>query len=653
MKLQSGWATLCGLAGLAAGAWAAEVSRIPVEDFVRAPQFTGAALSPDGATIGYTVRLKGRTVLGFLDVATMKITAVEPGVTEFTARMGVGYFRWVSNDRVLLQTTAWDSFDAGLAAVNRDRTHWQDLTGFTRWESQHGGGNHQQLDSQEVIFSGRDAGAILVLNYSQISGEAAHYPEVVRLNTMTGDFSVVQPARDKISFWAADWDGVVRFGFMSDGVSTKFTHRDGAGAAWREPIDFGTDTKQFGFAGLDADGHTLYLFKPSPNGCKALYSYDLTTGQTSGPLFQHKKYDVAEAIFSPKFRRLLGVRYVTEGPRRYWFEPELLKLQKEIDATHPDLVNMIVSMDWEMQHMLVFSYSARESGYYTLLDLSTHKSRVIAMLRPWLKAEDMAEMHPITWPARDGLELNGYLTLPAGGGQKNLPTVVLVHGGPFGVRDAWGFDPLVQFLANRGYAVLQVNYRGSGGYGTEFYDKGRNEIGGKIQEDIEDATRWLVKQGVADSHRLAIMGASYGGYSTLYALAQTPDLFRCGVACMAVTDWNDFYKHRDDDEYRYAFNYWRNRVGDLNDAKVRRRLAEVSPVNLADRIKAPVFIMHGEEDRNVPPRQAKAMIAALKKAGQHPETYFAPDTGHAWPMEEKGVEFLTRLEAFLAANLGK
>jgi dipeptidyl aminopeptidase/acylaminoacyl peptidase len=316
-------------------------------------------------------------------------------------------------------------------------------------------------------------------------------------------------------------------------------------------------------------------------------------------------------------------------------------------------VNQIASMDWEIRRILMFSYSARESGYYVLLNLDTGKSQPIAKTRPWLKPEDMAETYPVKCQARDGLELNGYLTLPLGRGQKNLPMVTLVHGGPYGVRDVWGFDPLVQFLANRGYAVLQVNYRGSGGYGEEFYHKGRHEVGGAIQDDIADMTQWAVQQGIADPRRLAIMGASYGGYSTLFALAQTPNLFRCGIAYAAVSDWNSLFRFWKEEHWysRDSLRFWAVLAGDMKDEEERRRLAAVSPVNLAAQIRAPLLIMHGEDDTQVPVDQAHNMVTALKKAGHPPETLFLGEVGHWWPTDKNGVKFLQRIEAFLAKNL--
>lgn len=656
MKLHFWRAGLCGLAGLVAGAmWADEPaagSLIPAADFARPSQLAAAQLSPDGAYLGYIVQKDESSGVGFLNLTTMKaefIWARRPYAFRF--KNDVYAFRWVSNERIMMNTTL------GWAGVGRDLSNFRYLSGWGRWSDENGGSIPIDIPSVFepagfVPDDNNDARRVQVLNAPAYAGAGRFCPEVFRLNTETGTYSLVLKNPGNVKTWLADWDGNIRFGLLTDGLTTQLIHRAGPDAPWSRPVEFGRETLQFGFAGLEADGRTLHIFKPSANGRKALFAYDLQEGKFSEPLFRHEKYDVEDAIFSAKHRRLLGVRYVTEGPRQHWFEPELAKLQKEIDAAHPGVVNLIVSMDREMQRMLVFSYSARESGYYALLDLAAHKSQVIAQTRPWFKPEAMADMFPIKCKARDGLELNGYLSLPPGRGQKNHPTVVFVHGGPYGVRDQWGFDPIVQFLASRGYAVLQVNYRGSGGYGEEFYLKGRHEIGRKIEEDVEDITQWAVRQGFADPHRLAIMGASYGGYSTLQALARTPDLFRCGVACMAVSNWESLFKDIKEEGYRDALRWWSAQIGDMQDEAERQRLAAVSPVNLAAQIKAPLFIMHGEDDNRVPIRQAHAMVAALKKAGHPPETLFLEETGHWWPTDKRGVEFLTKLETFLAAHLG-
>lgn len=660
MKNRIGRAVLCGLAALAlTGAWAAEPRTsvvpplIPVEDFARAQQFFNMQLSPDGTCVGYQTQQDGGSGFGFLSLDDLKPVGIffeNKGEYTFNAVYG---FQWLGSKRVLLDTAQ------GWAAVDRVARRVKYLSGFGRYleerKNEVGTNLARSFYPDGVLSDDRqDATDLHVLNHSDVSG-IEYRPDVYRLNIVTGSYHPLEKNPGNVSSWGADWDGNIRFGLIDDGVHTELIYRDTPESPWSVPLDFGRAGASCSIAGLDANNRTLYVFKPSPKGRLALYSFDLQTRQFSEPLFQHEKYDVTTAVFSPKYRHLLGVHYETDGPRQYWFQPELAKLQKELNAASPGLVNEFVSMDREMQRILVLTHSARQPGYYTLFNFDTGKPQPLAQSRPWINAADMAEMYPVKCPARDGLELNGYLTLPPGRGQKNLPMVTFVHGGPYGIRDGWGFDPLVQFLANRGYAVLQVNYRGSGGYGVEFFDKGRHEVGRGIQDDIEDMTRWAVTQGMADPHRLAIMGASYGGYSTLIALAQTPDLFRCGIACAAVSDWNELFKYlKDEHQYsRNALRYWQAMLGDLREPREREKLAAVSPVNLAAQIKAPLFIMHGEEDTTVPIEQAHAMVSALKKAGHPPETLYLQYLGHAWPADKKGAEFLKRLEAFLATNLGK
>jgi dipeptidyl aminopeptidase/acylaminoacyl peptidase len=260
----------------------------------------------------------------------------------------------------------------------------------------------------------------------------------------------------------------------------------------------------------------------------------------------------------------------------------------------------------------------------------------------------MAPMLPMTYAARDGTTIHGYLTLPAGGQKKNFPLVVMPHGGPT-VRDIWGYHPMVQFLASRGYAVLQMNYRGSPGYGDEFYSSGKREIGRGIQTDIDDATRWAIAQGYADPSRIAIVGGSYGGYSALFALAHSPELYRCGISIAGVTDWTDIVKERKGEEYRYAFLHFKDWIGDpKTEASF---LTSISPVTFADRITAPIFIVQGKEDRVVPPKQARKIIAALEKAGHKPQVLNFSGEGHGIKQPKNRARLFTEMERFLGQHL--
>lgn len=630
---------------------AAEPVLISAEDFARAPQYENMQIAPDGSCVSYIVTRATGSGIGILDLEKMKSEVMMFGDrTESRVNAVYGY-QWISTKRLVLDTSQ------GWLAENRDFSTSKYLTGFGRWrEETFGRVGHP---SSTIFYpygivpvAKRDSTDLLVLNTPDYSN-LEFRPDVWRLNSVNGSFMLVEKNPGNIRSWGADWDGNIRFGIIDDAVSSHFIHRASPKQPWSTPIELGKNAVSGSLAGLDANNRTLYLFKQSPTGFKALYSYDLVDEKFTGPLFQLAKHDVGWAIFSPKYRRLLGVSYTTDGPRQRWFEPEFEKIQKQIDAANPDVVNEIVSMDWDLQRLVVLSRSDREAGYYTLVDLGTGKTTPLAQTRPWLKAAAMAEMFPIQCKARDGFELNGYLTLPPGRGRKNLPLVTFVHGGPFDVRDEWGFNPLVQFLASRGYAVLQPNYRGSGGYGEKYYLAGRHEIGGAIQNDIVDMTQWAVQQGIADPHRLAIMGGSYGGYSTLFALAKTPDVFRCGIAFAAVSDWSALFNlWRTADTYsRDSLRYWSVLAGDMKNPAERERMAAASPTNLAASIKSPLLIVHGEDDTTVPIEQAHLMASALKKAGHPAETLYFDEVGHWWPTEKKGAQFLQRIESFLATSL--
>jgi len=256
---------------------------------------------------------------------------------------------------------------------------------------------------------------------------------------------------------------------------------------------------------------------------------------------------------------------------------------------------------------------------------------------------------PLKFKARDGLTVHGYLTTPIGAERKNLPLVVLPHGGPW-VRDTLSFDGIVKFLADRGYAVMQINFRGSPGYGEAFSRAGQRQIGRAIQDDITDGVQWAIRSGTADPKRVAIVGASYGGYSTLWALTHTPELYRCGMSLAGVTDWLDIIKGRDGkSDTRDTYRFWRDQIGDPETDEAILR--EISPINHLDRLKAPVFIVQGGLDTNVPPQQASRLIAELERRKLPHQVMLRGDEGHSWFGPKNRIELFKQLEAFLAKNM--
>jgi len=414
--------------------------------------------------------------------------------------------------------------------------------------------------------------------------------------------------------------------------------------------------------GFETSSQRVYVAALSPQKRWAIYPFDPAKGVLGVALVADPEYDIiperdtvgyqgvalARPVFSRNRPEMIGAYYVTDKPQVRWFDDDYARYQRIIDRALPDTFNLITGSSKDDRLMLVLSFSDRDPGTYFVYDRVEKSLTLVATCMNWIKPEQMAAMNPIQYPARDGLIIHGYLTYPSTGRREKLPLVVMPHGGPW-VRDVWGYDPLVQMLASRGYAVLQMNYRGSPGYGQEFRDRGLREVGGAIQNDIEDGVRWTIQQGVADPRRIAIVGGSFGGYAALFALGHNPELYRCGISLAGVTDWPAIFERLSESQAKIARQFWIEEFGDPGTNQVDLRA--ISPVNFADKITAPVLLIQGKEDYVVPPKQAREMVAALKKAGRPPEAVFLNDVGHGLRTEEARVEAFKSIAAFLEKNL--
>jgi dipeptidyl aminopeptidase/acylaminoacyl peptidase len=300
--------------------------------------------------------------------------------------------------------------------------------------------------------------------------------------------------------------------------------------------------------------------------------------------------------------------------------------------------------------IVVFSYSDREPGVYYLFDEQKKRIEQLAVVKPNVDPEQMSEMKPVSFRARDGLLIHGYLTLPNGLNPKGLPMVINPHGGPYGIRDTWGFNPEVQFLASRGYAVLQVNYRGSGGYGFEFEQRGFMKWGLEMQNDLTDGVRWAVEEGIADPKRVTILGASYGGYAAMAGVAFTPELYCAAVNYVGVADLVLHFGRYKDASPETAWWVW-TRIGDLTSREVAKRLEETSPSRFADRIRVPVLMAYGRNDPRVKFDQGLALESALKRANVPHKFIVEKDEGHGFEKEENSMAWYREVEAFLDANV--
>jgi dipeptidyl aminopeptidase/acylaminoacyl peptidase len=635
---------------------------IPVEDFAHLDAFAGMTLSPDGRSVAYVQSVKDVQEIVIRDLDAGKNVRIEipasrvPWVPQQT-RIG-----WVNSHRLIFSL-----FEGGFSAVERDGSHIKGLTGY------HGAKERQeevQVDSDRILHFIRDEkdGQVLMTEYNRpvvaYDGQWVvwNHPNVMRMNSRTAAMMRVEENPGNVEYWVTDANGVVRVALESQRGIGRTIHRENENAPWLPLPGMDWNDTKIRPLGMGADNRTLYVNRKTPAGTWAVYPYDLVQKTFGEALIAHEHYDIIpewwrsfangvqlqDLVYAPDRKGgLLGVRFLTEFPRVVWFDEGMAGLQAALDAALPRKINSIISLSDDRQRVVVQSWAANDPGTFYLYDAKAQNLSKLLARMPWIDPAKMAEVAAIKFKSRDGLSLRGYLTLPPGRGQKNLPMIVMPHGGPQ-TRDVWGYDPDVQFLANRGYAVLQVDYRGSAGYGDGFFKKGLRQVGTGMQQDITDGVRWAIRQGIADEKRIGIMGGSFGGYSALMGLVLEPDLYKCGISIAGVTDWATLIKDKAE-MFPQSYAYNLSLVG--NPKKDAETLEAISPVHQAGRIKAPVLIIHGRDDPAVPFTQAKLLVQALEKAGRPHELMSKYNEQHGLRDFSNRVEMYRRVEAFLQKHL--
>jgi len=477
-------------------------------------------------------------------------------------------------------------------------------------------------------------------------------PNVARMNTRTG--ALIQEVKNpgKVISWMVDGAGAVRAGEQLDkadktGRMTRIIFRKDDKSPWLIPVglDFAKDKIRPHW--LSADGKLLYYSQVTPEGMWGVYTYDFDQQHTKELLLSHTKYDIipdGAPILAPRTREILGFYYTTDKLRVIWIDPQMAAVQEALNKILPNRINAITSLSDDLQRMIVCSWSAREPGTYYRFDLGKRELKTLFPVLPWIKSAQMAESYPITYKARDGLEIHGYLTLPAGREPKNLPLVVYPHNGP-GERDDWRFNLDVQFLANRGYAVLQPNYRGSLGYGPAFHEKCFHQLHRAVQDDITDGARWVIAQGIADPGRIAIMGYNFGGYCAMMGAEQNPQLYRCAISMSGILNWAL-------EKYTLA-NYERFKEEAGDPETEIPALKEMSPGRHIDQLQAPLLLIYdSNEDHYFNMREDfRAFTKALDKAHKTYETFDKRGETVTIFSRKGRTDMLNRIDAFLAANM--
>lgn len=626
---------------------------IPVEAFFQRYQFSNVEISPDGkylALIGPIKQDQNQTALDIVDLSSMQVV----GHYTLMDQQQVAKLWWVTNTKLIFSTVVQTgSFDQPVP------TGWVWIVG---------------IDGRDPKTINTHGDVVAVMHYDGgAKGQIVMGSYTVPLHVVVPVPSYFLGKRDPnitltgVSV-AADGGWVTVDHNGSSRLTTRFNeltaepelyYRDPSAHSWDwtnisslfaneprytgyGPIMFTADNQQFYYTGNTPTGTAgLYLINPHTLKKKLLYSdphYDIRT----------TFYSYTNWLISYDGDSLLAFEYMADRPE--WIllnqsasETQLLaKLENAFNGENV----VITSAALDGSRVVFFVSSDQNPGAYYLYDVKTDKAQFLFSVLPGIDPDKMAPMEPITFKARDGLTIHGYLTLPLGE-SKNLPLIVLPHGGPFGIRDEWGFDPEVQFFAYHGYAVLQVEFRGSGGYGSAFQAAGYRQWGGSMQDDLTDATRWAIQQGVADPNRICIYGTSYGGYAALEGVVKEPSIYKCAVGYAGVYDLLNYRGRAHTLHYQIEIPAMTTELGDD-----KNYLMAHSPVFHVNQIKAALFLVHGGEDKTVPITQVNELRDALDKAGKPYEWVYFRNEGHGFYRLDHKVELYTKMLAFFDNYIG-
>ena len=625
-------ATACLMLSTVAGAeapapsTAAPDAQVPLSAFLKPADFGSLEISPDGAYYAATLPMEDRTLLVVLRRADMKRTAV----VRLEEKAHIVGFEWV-NARQVVYTVA---SQAG-------RLEAPVLNPFL-YISEAEGDSARVVDKHmpmRLVDGLREEDDVILVNGSRGLG---------RYDLKTGKFRperVRSPLHSATSY--LDNAGKVRLvsGYFSGELKPRLYLHDAKGK-W-QTVNIENETGETIYvSGFSADNRSAYLMVEQPVGTDTFVRLDLETLKRT-PVLRNPRVDASGTVSSPLTGALIGVVYLDGKPRIEFVDPqdqyarEIMKLARAFPGSYVRPTSY--TSDGKLG--VYFVSSDVNSGEYYLVDHASGKAHFVTADSEALDPDLMSPMTPFRFKARDGLELEGFLTRPRSWPEgRPGPLVVLPHGGPKGVYDTWGFDSEVQMLASRGYAVLQLNFRGSGNYGQQFREAGNRQWGRKMQDDLTDATRWAIEQGHAQAGRICLYGASYGAYAAMMGLAREPDLYACGIGNVGVYDLNRMYRE-DTIGSRYGRAYWDEALGQSD-------LGSISPTALAKNIRAPVLLGAGEDDTTAPPHHTRSMKRALELSGVPVESVFYRKEGHGYYSLANRSDWATRVLAMLDRTIG-
>ena len=653
---------LCTASAMAQGNPAApaaspDASSLPsVETFFKRAKYTNVTLSPDGTRLAALVPQNERRNLAIIDLGKKTATLL----TNFKEQ-DVARYRWVG-DQVLEVAAGNLADESGKVEilqrllVDTEGHVLRDLLRASLRENAMRDTLHLTTAAYMRIVEALDrAGDDLIVE----TNERDRYGlDAYRFNPRTAAKTLLTAeSPGAVREFISDHAGQVRIAVSvpKGEATTSLWYRKSNDDRWTKLRETAYEEDEIRPIAFDYDNRTLYVAARSADAGHrfGLYAFDPETNKLGKLIYESDSADVGSLVFDRVKQKVAGVH---DGSRAgvHWIDPEWAELQGAIDKAMPGMRNRLGWGQYATERVIVASDSETTSTDYFILDRRSAKLEEIASSRPWLDKMKLAPRRFVRYAARDGLSIPAYLTMPLGSDGKKVPLIVNIHGGPYVPGHVFGYDDDAQFFASRGYATLEPDFRGTQGYGDAFYKAGWRQWGLAMQDDVTDGVKWLIASGKVDPDRVCLFGASYGGYATLWGLAKEPQMFRCGVAFVAVSDlelmfdvgWSDFMSAERGGDTTRTLSRW---IGDPD--KDREKMRAVSPLRHADRIQAPLLLAYGAADTRVPLIHGDKMRAALDRYGKSYEWVVYNDEWHGFNKDENRFDFYRRVDAFLAKNL--
>ena len=608
-------------------------AKIPLESFFAEADMTALQVSPDGHYLAFLTTLgTGKVGIALMDLNTGKTEALVAAKDE-----NIKTYFWKGSEYIVFGGDVGGNESISWRSISLAKRNVVDLAQSLRQEDV----SSNPYFGIMVSALRFDPIHILVYGNKEAGGFSVQY---WKADVRTGERRAIDSGDnfyDGVSN-LVDTQGNLRARSRFEGEKVIYEVRPQITGLFTRVAEFPINGAKWAFLEFAADDETLYLLNMEHSDTGTLQTLNVRTKQLGPPLLNVADGEIGGILMSWDRTKLYGAYYTTDKTRYHFFDPNRARLQMQIDNALPNTSNYVVSSTADEQLLIVDATNDRDPGTYYVLDLKHPRLMAVGRHNHRINSAQMCAMRPIQYTARDGLVLRGYLTRPLGSDGKKVPLIIHPHGGPYGVRDDWGFDPEVQYLANRGYAVLQVNYRGSGGYGTKFMEAGKREWGGKMQDDLTDGVKWAIAQGITDADHVAIYGASYGGYAALAGVTFTPELYKCAINYVGVSDlnritsWGERYGRGSD---LYAKEW----IGDDSQYK-----HDHSPLNSVEKIHVPLLNAYGYNDPRVDMDHWKRLEPQLKKHAVTYEIIIEENEGHGFKNEAARLNFYRHMEAFLA-----